>query len=769
MSSSDYQRKLFDEPLLPFGSEKGKNLNIASIVFSEPPYGPYDYLVPDALRHQLQPGMRVEVPFARRKTAKIGWCVDINAGMLKKDGLREILSIVCKESVCDRHLVELASWMAEYYHNPVAIVLDTLIPMSVRKGIGAKEQVVYSLLPIAADETILQGLSVKQRRVIEELRNSGESLTSRDLAKRALCTESPIRSLVGRGLLKASRERISRDDFSHIPSVVHHIKVPIVNGDLSIEQKHALSAIDSAVVAKAFKAFLLHGVTGSGKTEVYMRSIDCVLKSGRSAIVLVPEISLAPQTLSIFAERFQNVLILHSQMSVSERYLKWHDIRKGKVDVVIGPRSALFSPMPQLGLIIIDEEHDSSFKQNSQPRYHARRVAYELAKLLDIPIILGSATPSIESYYAAKSGKIQLLSMPSRVLNRPMPKVELVDLRSKEEAGVGVLSRTLVEGIHNALNADGQVMLLLNRRGFSTQIQCPYCGQTVSCPNCDLPLTYHKEGAKALCHYCNYNVTSPKTCPSCGSKTIRYTGTGTQKLEAEIRASFPGVEIARLDSDTAGKSGQHEKILSKFRIGQVKILLGTQMIAKGLDFPNVLTVGVINADNALHFPDFRAAERAFQLITQVAGRAGRGNRPGKVIVQTFTPEHYALVFAADHNYSAFFNQEIIERKNLSYPPFTRLARILIRGFSQPIIESYAQAITRKIESKFKELGTYIRILGPAMPPIEKIKNKFRMHIIILCEDSKALDEAIGQACSVAINASKNQVELIIDVDAVDML
>jgi primosomal protein N' (replication factor Y) len=350
-----------------------------------------------------------------------------------------------------------------------------------------------------------------------------------------------------------------------------------------------------------------------------------------------------------------------------------------------------------------------------------------------------------------------------------MPKVELVDLRSKEETGVGVLSRTLVEGIHNAFNYDGQVMLLLNRRGFSTQIQCPDCGQTVSCPNCDLPLTYHKEGYKALCHYCNYNVISPKTCPSCGSKTIRYTGTGTQKLEAEIRASFPGVEIARLDSDTAGKLGQHEQILSKFRAGQVKILLGTQMIAKGLDFPNVLTVGVINADNALHFPDFRAAERAFQLITQVAGRAGRGNRPGRVIVQTFTPEHYALVFAVDHNYSAFFNKEIIERKKLFYPPFTRLVRILLRGFSQQIIESYAQVITRKIESKFKELGAHMRILGPAKPPIEKIKNKFRIHIIVLCEDSKALKEAIGQAYSVAINASKNQVELIIDVDAVDML
>lgn len=769
MSSSAYQRKLFDEPPLPSGLESGKNLSVASIVFSEPPYGPYDYLVPDALQHQIQPGMRVAVPFARRKAPKIGWCVGINAEKLKTDGLREILSLVDHESVCERHLVELALWMAEYYHNPPAVVLDTLIPLSVRKGIGTKEQVVYSLLPLATDEKVLQGLSVKQKRVIEELRTSGESLRSRDLAKRALCTESPIRSLVERGLLKASRERISRDDFSCSPSDVHHIKVPIVIGDLSIEQKQSLSAIDSAVIAKAFKAFLLHGVTGSGKTEVYMRSIDSVLKSGRTAIVLVPEISLAPQTLSIFAERFQNVLILHSQMSVSERYLKWNDIRKGKVDVVIGPRSALFSPMPRLGIIIIDEEHDSSFKQNSQPRYHARRVAYELAKLLDIPIILGSATPSIETYYAAKSGQIQLLSMPSRILNRPMPKVELVDLRSKEESGVGVLSRTLVEGIHNAFNANGQVMLLLNRRGFSTQIQCSDCGQTVSCPNCDLPLTYHKEGAKALCHYCNYNVTSPKTCPNCGSKTIRYTGTGTQKLEAQIRASFPGVEIARLDSDTAGKLGQHEKILSKFRAGQVKILLGTQMIAKGLDFPNVLTVGVINADNALHFPDFRAAERAFQLITQVAGRAGRGNRPGRVIVQTFNPEHYALVLAADHNYSAFYDKEIIERKKLSYPPFSRLARILLRGFSQQIIESYAQAITRKIESKFKELGAHIRVLGPASPPIEKIKNKFRIHVIVLCEDSKALKEAIGQACSVAINSSKNQVELIIDVDAVDML
>ncbi len=382
------------------------------------------------------------------------------------------------------------------------------------------------------------------------------------------------------------------------------------------------------------RTLLLHGVTGSGKTEVYIRAIEHVVRFGRSAIVLVPEISLTPQTRARFESRFDSVAVLHSQMSPTERHYHWQRIRRGEVQVVVGPRSAVFAPLPRLGLIVIDEEHDASFKQDTQPRYHARRVAYQRAAIAKIPLLLGSATPSMESWHATRTGHAELISMPHRIADRPLPAVQLVDLRQRDQRTGGAISRPLAMAMADTLReADGQIILLLNRRGFATTIQCPACGYVVACPECDMPLTHHRDGSKAICHYCDYTIATPPWCPPCRFDGIRYGGLGTQRLEVEVKARFPEIPIARMDSDTMRKPGSHQKVLSAFRSGEIRILLGTQMIAKGLDFPNVLLVGVINADSALHFPDFRAAERTFQLVTQVAGRTGRGNRGGQVIVQ----------------------------------------------------------------------------------------------------------------------------------------
>ena len=778
MSAFSNQPGLFDTSPPPWELEDEGNAKVASIVFSEAPHGPFDYLVPQKLTAEVVPGIRVRVPFARRRITKIGWCVGVAAHHGDPSKLREVESVADREPLCAEHLIDLARWIGEYYHSPLGVVLDAFIPSAVRTKAGVKEQLICLLAPqasellagAAAGEGGINNLSAKQRRVLQEAADNPTGLTIRDLAAKADCTDAPIRSLIKRGLLKTERREIDQAELaaaSSLPADRGHTTTAI--SKLSAEQQKSVEAIESAVAQKTFKAFLLHGVTGSGKTEVYMRAIDRAVSCGRTAIVLVPEISLTPQLLAQFESRFHHVMVLHSQMTPAERYFKWQQIRRDKIDIVIGPRSALFAPLTQLGLIVIDEEHDPSFKQNTQPRYHARRAAYELAKSLGIPIVLGSATPSMESYYAAKSGQIELLSMPYRIASRPLPRVRLVDLRSKEEAGIGVLSRSLVQGVQRAIKANGQVLLLLNRRGFSTQIQCPACGTVVACPRCDLPLTHHREGIKAICHYCDYTITSPANCPSCGCSAIRYLGVGTQKLEAEIMNAFPGVEMARMDSDTMRKSGNCERVLAEFRDGKIKVLLGTQMIAKGLDFPNVLLVGVINADTTLHFPDFRAAERTFQLVTQVAGRAGRGDRPGEVIVQTYSPEHFAIVSAAAHDYVDFYNQELVQRQKMSYPPFTKLARVLLRGGSQPITEACADSLKEKLEGMVEKIGADIRILGPATPPIPKLKNMFRSHIILFSRQSNALQKVIDYACAASDKLHQNKVELIVDVDPIDML
>ena len=736
--------------------------------FVTPPYGPYDYRIPNEMRDRLQPGMRVHVPLARRKRPTVGWCIETKQGNESGKTLSDIAEILDNEPLCDRPLVRLVTWMSHYYQSPAGQVFDALIPSSVRASAGTRERTYLSPAPLADDDAIVDALPNKQRRALRMLIAEGKPMTASQLMVLAECTAAPINALRKKGFVS---ENTRREMTAGVPTRWQASDGEKTEShELTDDQTHALARITAALDSAAAKTLLLHGVTGSGKTEVYIRAIQHVVKFGRAAIVLVPEISLTPQTRGRFERRFPSVAVLHSQMTPAERHFQWQRIRRGEVQVVVGPRSAIFAPLPRLGLIILDEEHDGSFKQDSQPRYHARKVAFARAQSLQIPLLLGSATPSLESWYATETGHAELISMPSRVGNRPMPDVQLVDLRIKDERSRGgAISRQLHLAVNETLREKGQVILLLNRRGFATTIQCPSCGYVVACPDCEMPLTHHRDGGKAVCHYCDYTIATPPWCPECRFDGIRYGGLGTQKLEAEVRARFPEARVARMDSDTMRRPGSHQKVLSAFRGGEVDLLLGTQMIAKGLDFPNVLLVGVINADAALHFPDFRAGERTFQLVTQVAGRTGRGDRGGRVIVQTFSPEHMAIQAAARHDYLQFAKAEIANRKKFNYPPLGSVARIIIRGAVEEVTEATASSLLGRLESARDRLGAQVRLLGPAPPPIAKLRGKYRFHLLLQSLDPLQLGATIRMATKTFKIPEKDDVQYVIDIDPMDML
>jgi primosomal protein N' (replication factor Y) len=761
------QGELFETAPPPWELAVEDDVAIASIVFSDAPYGPYDYRIPDQFRDQLQAGMRVRVPLGRRRKLIAGWCTETKLGSSASRSLRDIGEVLDEEPLCDPPLVRLVMWMAHYYLAPAGQVFDALIPSSVRAGAGTRERTYYTPAKTIQDDNAIESLPAKQQAVARFLVAAGRPLTASQLQVEAGCTKDPINRLHKKGLIIAE---VRREMSAGMP-------MRWQLGDGEIEQLHSLTKDQSVALEKIVAAvdsakantLLLHGVTGSGKTEVYIRAIEHVVKFGRGAIVLVPEISLTPQTRGRFERRFPSVAVLHSQMTPAERHYQWQRIRSGEVQVVVGPRSAVFAPLPRLGLIILDEEHDSSFKQDTQPRYHARKVAFARTQSLKIPLILGTATPSMESWHATSTGHAELISMPTRVNERPMPEVQLVDLRVRDDRTAGAISRPLHRAIQETLNEKGQVILLLNRRGFATTIQCPACGHVVSCPDCDMPLTHHRDGGKAVCHYCDYTIATPPWCPACRFDGIRYGGLGTQRLEVEVKARFANARIARMDSDTMRRPGSHQKVLSAFRAGEVDILLGTQMIAKGLDFPNVLLVGVINADGALHFPDFRASERTFQLVTQVAGRTGRGDRGGRVIVQTFSPDHPAIQAASRHDYLQFATDELVNRRKFNYPPLGSVARIIIRGEVEDVTEATAESLVRLLESARETLGHEVRILGPAPPPISKLRGKYRFHVLLQSVDAAHLGEIIRRATESFKIPEKDDVQYVIDIDPMDML
>ena len=762
-----HQAELFETQPPPWELAAQDDVAVAQVVFSEPPHGPYDYRIPGSLREDLQPGMRIHVPLGRRKRPTVGWCTHVQLGTSSGRKLRDIVEIIDDEPLCDPSLVRLVLWMSHYYQAPVGQVFDTLIPSSVRSKAGTREKTYLSPNLDELDDELIDALPKKQQAAVRFLLAAGAPMTMSQLMVEAECTQDPIRRLRKKGLLL---EQVRREQTSG-----QSTRWQIDDGEekqrfaLTKDQTAALSRVVGAIDSGEGKTLLLHGVTGSGKTEVYIQAIEHVVRFGRGAIVMVPEISLTPQTRGRFEQRFDSVAVLHSQMTPAERHHQWQRIRRGEVQVVVGPRSAVFAPLPRLGLIVIDEEHDSSFKQDTQPRYHARRVAYARAMSQKVPLLLGSATPSLESWHATSSGHAELIKMPQRINDRPMPDVELVDMRAPDNRTAGAISRPLHQAIQETLDEKGQVILLLNRRGYATTIQCQACGHVAACPDCDMPLTHHRDGGKAVCHYCDYTIPTPPVCPSCLSDGIRYSGQGTQKLELETKARFPDARIARMDSDTMRRPGSHQRVLSAFRTGEIDLLLGTQMIAKGLDFPNVLLVGVINADAALHFPDFRAAERTFQLVTQVAGRTGRGKRGGRVVVQTYSPEHPAIEAASHHDYDKFADEEMIHRRKFNYPPLGSVARIIIRGTVEQVTESVASTLRDRLESSRKSLDVNVRILGPAPPPMAKLRGKYRFHIMLQATSSAELGETIRRATETFTIAEKDDVQYVVDIDPMDML
>jgi primosomal protein N' (replication factor Y) len=537
---------------------------------------------------------------------------------------------------------------------------------------------------------------------------------------------------------------------------------------LNMHQLDAYQQIELALRQQEYQTFLLHGVTGSGKTEVYLRAIDACLALGKSALLLVPEIALTPAVAGQFFHRFgDRVAILHSAFSEIERAEQWRRIRAGAARVVVGTRSGVFAPVQNLGLVVVDEEHDGSYKQAETPRYNGRDVAIVRAQAANAVVVLGSATPSLETRYNAEKGKFKLIELPERIEHRPMPQVEMIDMRQEflETRKQAVFSRRMLEAIKERLASGEQVMLLLNRRGFSSFVACRTCGERIECVNCSVTLTYHRRDRRLLCHYCNYAQKIPSVCPKCNSEHLNFLGTGSEKVEDELRREFPEARIARLDRDTVGGKRHFETILHGFRERDFDILVGTQMIAKGHDIPNVTLVGVISADVGLGMPDFRAAERTFQLLTQAAGRAGRGNLPGIVLIQTINPDHYAVRYAGMQDYQGFYEKEIQFRKLMRYPPFSALANVLVRNQKQ----EDALAMSAELERFVSPPPEGLKILGPAEAPVAKLNSEFRYQVLIKAASRKKLNETLQSIRKQGIEKHWSATGLVIDVDPLTLL
>jgi primosomal protein N' (replication factor Y) (superfamily II helicase) len=732
---------------------------VADVVFNLPLERPYTYLVPDPLREMLRAGQRVKAPFGRSNRPVIGYCVGVRPGANNTRKLKSIDQLLDAEPLLDERMLDLTKWIADHYLCGWGQVLESVIPAGVRRKSGTRLVQSYKLADDAMTRIEGLRLSKKQRAVIEVLQQNPDPVAAVTLCERAGCGTSPLTTLRKKGLIEAIRIR-SEVDGDLVPEAE-----PEADLILNSQQAAALQTILTAIQSREHSTLLLHGATGSGKTEVYIRAIREIVSYGRQAIVLVPEISLTPQTIRRFRSRFGSVAVLHSHMSDAERHWQWQQIASGQIEVVVGARSAVFAPTPNLGLIVIDEEHEPSFKQDSTPRYHAREVARCRCRQESIPLILGSATPTLESWLRAARRHDTLLSMPDRVEQRPLPPVVLVDTRGDPRISRGAsIGRALSTAVQRALKENGQVILFLNLRGYSPSVWCRGCGTGIKCPDCDITLTWHRDRAAAVCHSCNYEIPPPKKCPNCGSEAVRYLGTGTQKLDEEVQRAFPQANVLRMDSDSMKKPGSHDTALERFRSGEVQILLGTQMIAKGLDFPNVTLVGVIDADTMLNQPDMRAAERTFQLIAQVAGRTGRSSRGGRVLVQTTSPNDPAVKFAAKHDFIGFAQHELQERHEMMAPPFSHVARVVFRGPKELLVQQTAQAVADKLRSK-REDPDQVRVLGAAPAPITRLRGNWRFHLQIAArkhEMIKSLWHSVEKSLSLP-----DGVEMAIDVDPIN--
>jgi primosomal protein N' (replication factor Y) len=727
----------------------------------------FDYLIPAELERVVMVGSRVKVPFGTRQllgnvTALVATSPHSN--------LRSILKVLGSQSLLTESVLKLARWMGEYYCCPLDSVLKSVLPQAVRREEkGWRERLIVRMLPQHGKLPTLTARQQDVWTIVEEWKE----IPLQQLLEQAETTAGTVRRLEDKGLISIAPEISERDPYAN------EVILPTTPLTLNAEQARAVGKILSALDAPPENAvptvFLLHGVTGSGKTEVYLQAIAHSLRAGKGAIVLVPEISLTPQTVERFKARFSSgprqtlVAVLHSHLSAGERHDEWHKIRQGRARIVIGARSAIFAPVEPLGLVIVDEEHEHSYKQEEAPRYHARDVAVKRGQLEKAIVVLGSATPSLESYYNALRSKYALLEMPSRADDKKMPIVRVVDMRNEARKGKGVpfFSQVLKEAITRRLERSEQTMLFLNRRGYAASLQCPKCGYVAGCPNCSIALTYHRKQEKLCCHICGHEAPVPAACPepACRNPAIRYAGLGTERVEEILSKLFPEARIERMDSDALKRKNDFRRILGDFRTGKIDILVGTQMIAKGLHFPNVTLVGIIYADLSLHIPDFRAGERTFQLLTQVAGRAGRGDVEGEVVVQAFTPFHPAIQYARRHDFAGFYEQEIEFREQLRYPPVARAAMLTLRSRNEDKARLFSEHLKRELEKELTDLKDLI-IAGPAPSPLLRAETYYRYQIMLRTRLMPRLSRQLSEV--LARFALPDDVLLTTDIDPVNL-
>ena len=687
-----------------------------------------DYLVPETLSERISVGSRVRVPF-RDKSALA--TVVATLAQSEVEGIRPIEAVVGDTPVLSEELLELGNWMSTYYCCPIEAVMRSLLPQVIRRAeIGWKKQLFVQPARKIDNEEIeqLRRRAPRQAELLEAINRLDAPISAAQLLRKMSLDNQTLRALVKRGFAELREQAVVRDPHGDEQFIATS------NLELNEEQVLALKQITEALDSPgSARPILLHGVTGSGKTEIYLQAIPATLARGRSAIVLVPEISLTPQTVERFKGRFAEaqdaVAVLHSHLSEGERHDEWHKIHSGRARIVIGARSAVFAPLKNLGLIIVDEEHETTYKQEEAPRYHARDIAVVRAKIEKCVAVLGSATPSLESYHHATNGKYRLATLTQRVDDRQMPVMRIVDLRQerRKEKAIAILSEKLRGAIADRLEKREQTILFLNRRGFSTSLLCSNCGEARDCPNCSVALTFHRHVARLSCHLCGHTAAVPKKCPACGKDALIYAGFGTEKVESTVAHIFPNATVRRMDADSMTRKQAYRDTLLNFRAGKIDILVGTQMIAKGLHFPNVTLVGIINADLALHLPDFRAGERTFQLLTQVAGRAGRGETPGEVFVQTYTPFSPSIQFARHHDFPGYFQQELEFRERCDFPPFKHAILITVRSAHEARAKFSAETLARRLR---EALGPEF-ILGNAAPaPLEKLQGQFRFHILM---------------------------------------
>jgi primosomal protein N' (replication factor Y) len=733
-------------------------MRFAQVLLPVPLDHPFTYEIPRDL--EVPVGSRVLVPFGPRSL--VGACVG-HTDEAPGQKTRAVARVLDPEPAFGKPLLELSKWVAGYYLCSWGEALSAVLPAPVRRATARRFENVAALAVTAGEARTkakeFAGVNLRWTRVLESLAESAQPVAVADLVESLGISDSPVRTLQKQGLLTIRRREIDVSDPIPHPPSTQAVPVPLP------EQDRAIAEIVAAM--GTFRAFLLFGVTGSGKTEVYLRAIARAVAAGKRALVLVPEIALTPQTLSRFSARFPRLAVLHHRLTDAQRLDQWRRIRAGEADIVVGARSAVFAPVPDLGLIVVDEEHEPSYKASNDPRYHARDVAVKRGQIEGCPVVLGSATPALESWHNAAEKKYALLRLPARPGGRPLPPVELVDMSNEraEKGRIPLFSKPLVGAVRDALARSEQTILFLNRRGFSTLLLCPQCKFVLRCDHCEVAMTFHKRRQVMLCHHCHAEAAPPPACPACRSPGLRFLGMGTERIEEEMKAAFGEAAIGRLDRDTTRSRGSHARILAAVADGTTDVLVGTQMVAKGHDVPNVTLVGVVNGDSALSLADFRAAERTFQLVAQVAGRAGRGDRPGRVLVQTMNAGSPPLRLAAAHDYEGFAAQELAFRREWIWPPFSRVLRLVVSSKSSTDAEAACAAC---VLAARPVLGADADLtLGPEPAPISFLRDHHRWHAAFRAKTWDALWRAAqaGRKSAAGVKGA----QLAWDMDALEML